>query len=512
MADIFISYAHTDDKTPSGWVGKLMENLNDNFPSIFLFDKAPTFFIDTEARGNDPLPNYLKSEIDKAKIYLCITSGNYFISKYCLWESLHMSNEAKNKNLNNIIFRLDKHKVDKTALLNSIESRSEIDPNFAKEYISALSDVVNFDTNKTHTENLKEIINDRIKNLRTSIFKRAYPPNNPKTFEKNSDELNSLSRELATDIKQVLDSIKKEKKIDKTKIYLSNLSTETSQVGNKLKSEFKEKFRFIQNDFYEINNPGIDAWKKSIESTCKDCRYAVHIIGKNYLSRIKSHEIHEDTSIQEIEYDTIRKIRSQNRLFHIVWIPKDIEENASKRQIELIQKIRENHHKDYQYAEIIEGDFIDFKNDLKDILNKKITNKVITKVVSPKVNTPIINEVYFLYPYSNEIKAEEFRKEIESAVPNLKLKSVPNNLDEELRFDLDQKYLSLGRYLIAPFGNNSFDNTWSELLERETNKLFGSKSKKEILETEDYRLYLFAKNDDPLFKSIYQYYNISVTL
>ena len=79
--DVFVSYSQADNEFR--WVNRLMATLKALFKSINR-DAEPRFHFDERSlRGNDPLDETLKRNVQNSGVFLIVMSENWCDSKYC---------------------------------------------------------------------------------------------------------------------------------------------------------------------------------------------------------------------------------------------------------------------------------------------------------------------------------------------------------------------------------------------------------------------------------------------
>lgn len=430
--EIFLSYGHIDNEDPTylptpdgpevGWVLDLKERLEKRM-RVKSGIRKNRIFMDIERDGTKTLNQMMDDHINSASILLVIASPSHTNSEYCQKEvEIFMSRLDKNGTLD---------EAQRAELREDLWSRIKIarkyptqlqNPNLQQQIYTDFYDEVG--KKEFFNYHKRNIYIDRINELALHLLNTLKAHEEKKANETSSDIPSQLSQATK-------------------KVFIAQPSPEATIATKKIESELRIKgYEVVQLDARERLT---SQWKSETKSLLNQYSFdlILHIFDKslNYIN---------NTSIQEIQYDTIKEEENNIPIRQIVWIPQGTE-TGNQNQQQFFQKLRTQHSRtsaQNKTSELLESNFEGFKHHLINLLKE---DEPQPDVVSEEDKI----DIYYLFPFKIEDQANTLLQNVKSNFSNFQLHIVTKI--SAFRDKVHQKLLSsCDAYLIYPGSNEDF--------------------------------------------------------
>lgn len=323
--DIFISYAHLDDRPAiegeKGWVSKFHYTLETLVSQIL--GRRVRIWRDPKLAGNDLLTPGIETRIDNATTLVCVVSPRYVQSEWCLKELSLFAPKLPDSGPSPV-FEVYKRPVD--------------------DEPPELADLTGY---RFYTQ---DDASGDIKEMRPSFG-----------AERLKKYLVTLEQ-LASDIAAFLEGPSKDDvPTGKAIVYLAETSFDLTQQRQAIRAELRN---FGHTVLPSRPLPAVgDELEARIRTCLAESDLTVHLLGQNYALIPESRE----TSIAEIQLD-LATGPEYPRLPGVVWIPAECEP-SDPRQESLLERVRGDR-QIQQRADVLDGQLLE---DLKTAIHRHLT-------------------------------------------------------------------------------------------------------------------------------------------
>lgn len=341
--DVFISYAHIDDKPISdglsGWITEFHKSLEVRLSQVL--GKEAKIWRDAKLQGNDFFAPEIEAQFPKLKIMISVITPRYLKSEWCTKEvDLFFKAAVENGGI-------------------AIDNKARI-----------------FKVIKTPVK--REDQPEKIKPLLGYEFFRINKESNKITefglFEKEKEYWDALN-DVAYNIKDLLEKLDTNNgnksngnpaagfSAARRKVYLAESTSDLKEYRDKLKRELEDNGLLIFPDRHL--EPVESIYKTEVTEMMNDCSLSIHLIGSTYGLVPEG----SDKSIIAIQND-IAAIQSHSRdLDRLIWIPPGLKPAEDPRLLSFIDQLK--HKEELQHgSDLLEGTIEEFKFAIFDTIKK----------------------------------------------------------------------------------------------------------------------------------------------
>lgn len=428
--DVFISYAHLDDKPLDegtlGWISDFHKLLEIRLEQTM--GKSLNIWRDERLTGNDSFSPEIESQFAKSKIMIAIITPRYLNSKWCkeeLYEFYKAAQETGGVAIESKsrIFKIVKTPFDSEALIELPDNVQSIfketldykfyyqDSNNGK--IKELSRGSNVDPQ------IQQSFMDKVDDVVHDIAKLLKRIDNP---QKTEDPIN--------------DSQKTE--THRKKIYLAETSSDLKEYRKDIKRDLEDAgYEVLPDgpiDFYE------NSYRREVETYINSCQLSIHLIGSKYGAIPEG----SDKSIIEIQNEIAANQSASGKLKRLIWIPPLEKSIEDTRLITFIDQLK--HKEEFsEGSDLLEGTIEEFKYTIFDTIKKLAVSDNEATNAKEKQNTA---------PQFEQVP----NAEIEQDIKTIYLICIERDIEF---ITVIRKYLKSQGYAVLL---SSFDGTPEELL------------------------------------------------
>jgi len=398
MNDIFISYAHLDDKPltegQKGWITKFHRILEVRLGQ--LLGEEPRIWRDAKLSGNDVFDQSIVGEVRKARVMVSIMTPRYVKSDWCVRELSGFIDAAVEEGQLQVEDKSRVFKVLKTPIT------AEDVPDKVRNFFDGLLGFQFYDTDPD---------TGRVVEFDDVFGKEAEQNYYARIFDLAHELSDLLKRIRSWDGKEEVHEVARTGKT----VYLATTTSESEAERDKLRRELVERgYDVLPKASLPVE---LGAIEERVRGDMAQSDLIVHIIGQRYgLVPENSEE-----SIPVMQTRLAAEEDAENQVPRIVWFPHGMITD-DKRQLEYIQTVREDRELN-QKAEIIADELDVVRNTIFDLLKESETPQ--SEPITPLNGTVDANakpSVYLIYDATDEEQVEPledymFDQGIEVMVP-----------------------------------------------------------------------------------------------
>ena len=381
MNDIFISYAHLDDKPltegQKGWITKFHRILEVRLGQ--LLGEEPTIWRDPKLSGNDVFDQSIVGEFKKARVMLSIMTPRYVKSDWCVRELSGFIDAATEEGQLQVEDKSRVFKVIKTPIT------AEEVPDKIRGFFDGLLGFQFYDLDPD-TGRVVEFDDVFGKEAEQNYYARIFDL---------AHELSDLLKRLRTE-----DGVKSAHEVSKTgkTVYLSTTTSESEPERDKLKRELLER------GYEVLPKAALPLELSAIEERAREdmaqSDLILHIVGQRYGMVPENSE----ESIPVIQARVASELAPENPLPRVVWFPQGMTTD-DKRQSEYIRTVREDRELN-QKAEVIADELDVVRNTILDLLKEEEAPQPEAAAPSAFTDATAKTSVYLIYDATDEEQVE----------------------------------------------------------------------------------------------------------
>jgi hypothetical protein len=350
--DIFISYAHIDDRSltegQKGWISSFHHALETRLAQLLV--PEPEVWRDPKLQGNDIFEDKLIKRIPKIAVLISVISPRYLGSEWCMKEMREFYRVAEERRG---IRNEDKSRIFKVV-------KTFVPPDSQPREIQGLLGYEFYQVEKQ---------TGRPRELNPEV-----DPDTTRSYWRKLDD-------LAYDIHQLLDSLKKaqdppEDQKDKTppiSVYLAETTFDLRDERDSIRRELQQRGYTVLPDGPLPANA--NDFQKVVREYLKRSRLSIHLIGENYGDIPRT----ETRSHVYLQNELAAEQSSGPDFSRLIWMPVELKATDGRQQ-EFIEYLQRNSAAQ-QGAELLQTNL----EELKQVIQDKLTAK---KEVTPAPVTP----------------------------------------------------------------------------------------------------------------------------
>ena len=384
MNDIFISYAHLDDKPltegQKGWITKFHRILQVRLGQ--LLGEEPTIWRDQKLSGNDLFDQSIVGEFQKARVMLSIMTPRYVKSDWCVRELSGFIDTAVEEGQLQVEDKSRVFKVVKTPIA------AEEVPDNIRGFFDGLLGFQFYDVDPD-TGRVVEFDEVFGKEAEQNYYARIF----------------DLAHELSDLLKRLRAGSGGEAAHDVVKtgktVYLATTTSESEAERDKLKRELLERgYDVLPKASLPLE---LGAIEKFVRDDMVQSDLVLHIVGQRYGMVPEGSE----ESIPVIQGRVAAELDRERSIPRIVWFPHGMTTD-DKRQIAYMQSVREDRELN-QKADIIADELDVVRNSILELLTTD-ESRVETDVDASTPGATDANaktSVYLIYDATDEVQVEQ---------------------------------------------------------------------------------------------------------
>ncbi len=310
--DVFISYAHLDDKpldqTANGWVSDFHHLLKIRLEQTVGADM--NIWRDEQLAGNEIFAPEIEAQLPKLKVMVSIITPRYVQSDWCQKE-LNYFYKAANENggiaigNKSRIFKIIKTPVDQDAIQKLPDSLQRI-----------FTDILDYKFYRWESD---------------GRFKELSSSGRPEIRQEYMDKVDDVAQDIANLIKKLNSGTSVE--ADKGKIFVAETTYDLQNYRDNLIRELKEAgFAVLPNK----NLPTVaDRFGQEVEACLAECILSVHLISPtNYAVQPEG----ADKSIVILQNETAAAKSAKDNFSRLIWIPPSSPAMSTNERLVALQK------------------------------------------------------------------------------------------------------------------------------------------------------------------------------
>ena len=353
IRDVFISYAHIDDKPLSvderGWVSNFEYALRNRLEQ--LLGRDADIWRDEKLQGNDEFADEIVDQFSRLKVLVSVVSPRYLESDWCKKEVLAFCNAAREKlkiNNKSRIFKVVKTPVPKEK--QPVEMQAILGYEFFQE----------------DGDRFREFVLEKNSPFYNLFMQR---------FEDVAQDISKLI--AALDVNQGAPPLQQS---PEKSVYLAGTTSDLKNERDDIRRDLEQRGYAV---FPDKELPVDGSFRKTVLGYMKRCALTIHLIGGKYGSTPED----EQLSMLEIQL----AISEENDMTRLIWMPETLK-SEDDRQERVISRLQESGVATDR-SDLIRGSKEDFKTIIRDKL-KKLGEPPQT----PEKDTP---RVFLLYDASD---------------------------------------------------------------------------------------------------------------
>ena len=382
MNDIFISYAHLDDKPltegQKGWITKFHRILEVRLGQ--LLGEEPTIWRDPKLSGNDVFDQSIVGEFKKARVMLSIMTPRYVKSDWCVRELSGFIDAAAEEGQLQVDDKSRVFKVVKTPIA------AEEVPDKIRTFFDGLLGFQFYDLDPD-TGRVMEFDDVFGKEAEQNYYARIF----------------DLAHELSDLLKRLRagsdgETAQNSASTGKT-VYLATTTSESEPERDKLKRELLERgYDVLPNASLPLE---LGAIEERVRDDMEQSDLVLHIVGQRYGMVPENSE----ESIPVIQARVASELDAENPVQRVVWFPHGMITD-DKRQAEYIQSVREDRELN-QKADVIADELDVVRNTILDMLKEEAPPE--SETAAPASGATALDaksSVYLIYDATDEEQVE----------------------------------------------------------------------------------------------------------
>lgn len=378
MNDIFISYAHLDDKPltegQKGWITKLHRILEVRLGQ--LLGEEPQIWRDPKLSGNDVFGQSIAGEFKKARVMVSVMTPRYVKSEWCVRELSGFIDAAEEGGALELDDKSRVFKVVKTPI-----TADEVPDKLRDFFDGSLGfKFYDYDADTGRVVEFDDVFGKEAEqNYYARIFDLAH-------------ELSDLLKRLRTG--ESSEAAYQVASAGKT-VYLATTTSDSESERDKLKRELVERgYAILPTSSLPID---VDAIEERARDEMAKSDLVLHIVGQRYGLVPEGSE----ESIPVIQARLSAQLDTERSVPRVLWFPHGTN-TEDKRQAEYIESIRQDRELN-QRAEIIADELDVVRNTVLELLTEeKKSTEPESLAPTGDTDTSARNSVYFIYDATDE--------------------------------------------------------------------------------------------------------------
>jgi hypothetical protein len=352
--DIFISYAHIDDRPltegQKGWISNFHQALETRLAQLLV--PEPGVWRDLKLRGNDDFAEKLVSQLPKIAVLVSVISPRYIGSEWCIREMREFYRVSKERRVaeQSRGIRID----DKSCIFKVVKT-----PVSSENQPPEIQGLLGYEFYQVEKQT------GRPRELNPEV-----DPDTTRSYWRKLDD-------LAYDIHQLLESLKKSPEGTATQkaicVYLAETTFDLRDERDSVRRELQQRGYTVLPDGPLPSNAA--DFQNVVREYLKRSRLSIHLIGENYGDIPRT----ETRSLVYLQNELAAGQSFGPDFSRLIWMPVDLKA-TDVRQQQFIEYLQRNSAAQ-QGAELLQTNL----EELKQVIQDKLTAK---KEVAPAPVTP----------------------------------------------------------------------------------------------------------------------------